>query len=111
MFFFLSFVIFLWGILFLTKVVEVVNADALVVKTEKGQIQKVFFSSFRPPKKTEDTSETTQTQVTERCNHIFSNSDAILVTVNGCVRVWFILPGMAHDSAHTVDFFQANIAA
>ena len=42
------------------KVVEVVNADALIVKTEKGQNQKIFFSSFRPPKKPEDTSETAQ---------------------------------------------------
>ena len=46
-----------------SKVVEVVNADALVIKTEKGQYQKVFFSSFRPPKKPEDASETSQVQL------------------------------------------------
>ncbi|XP_062586352.1 staphylococcal nuclease domain-containing protein 1-like [Saccostrea cucullata] len=34
------------------KVVEVVNGDALVVKTEKNQFKKVFLSSIRPPRNT-----------------------------------------------------------
>lgn len=32
------------------KVVEVVNGDALVVKTDKNQFKKVFLSSIRPPR-------------------------------------------------------------
>ena len=35
---------------FTAKVVEIVNADALVVKTPEGSFQKIFFSSLRPPK-------------------------------------------------------------
>ena len=35
------------------QVIEVANGDALVVKTDKGQYQKIFFSSLRPPKKDE----------------------------------------------------------
>uniref|UniRef100_A0A1X7UNN1 Staphylococcal nuclease domain-containing protein 1 n=2 Tax=Amphimedon queenslandica TaxID=400682 RepID=A0A1X7UNN1_AMPQE len=48
------------------KVVEVVNSDAVVLKTDKGQYQKVFFSSFRPPRKTEDSSEQQQGSKSER---------------------------------------------
>ena len=29
---------------------EVVNGDALVVKSTEGQYQKIFFSSLRPPR-------------------------------------------------------------
>ena len=32
------------------QVMEVVNGDALVVKTSEGQLQKIFFSSLRPPR-------------------------------------------------------------
>ena len=35
---------------FTAKVVEIVNADAMVVKTPEGSFQKIFFSSLRPPK-------------------------------------------------------------
>lgn len=34
----------------MVQVVEVVNGDALVVKTNKNQFEKVFFSSIRPPR-------------------------------------------------------------
>ena len=37
------------------KVVEVVNGDALVVKTPDSQFKKVFLSSIRPPRQTENT--------------------------------------------------------
>jgi len=33
-----------------SQVMEVVNGDALVVKTSEGQFQKIFFSSLRPPR-------------------------------------------------------------
>jgi len=35
---------------FTAKVVEIVNADALVVKTPEGSFQKIHFSSLRPPR-------------------------------------------------------------
>lgn len=34
----------------MVQVVEVVNGDALVVKTDKNQFKKVFLSSIRPPR-------------------------------------------------------------
>lgn len=34
----------------LFQVMEVVNGDALVVKTSEGQYQKIFFSSLRAPR-------------------------------------------------------------
>ena len=37
------------------QVVEVVNGDALVVKTPDSQFKKVFLSSIRPPRQTENT--------------------------------------------------------
>ena len=35
---------------FLIKVVEVVNADALVIRTADGVQKKIHFSSLRPPR-------------------------------------------------------------
>lgn len=35
---------------FVVQVVEVVNGDALVVKTDKNLFKKVFLSSIRPPR-------------------------------------------------------------
>jgi staphylococcal nuclease domain-containing protein 1 len=42
---------------FTGKVVEIVNSDALVIKTDKSQFQKIFFSSIRPPRKQEDSND------------------------------------------------------
>lgn len=39
------------------QVVEVVNADSLIIKTDKGDHEKVYLSSVRPPKKADDTYE------------------------------------------------------
>lgn len=39
------------------KVMEIVNADALVVKTDKNVFQKIHFSSLRPPRKSEESVE------------------------------------------------------
>ncbi|XP_065911934.1 staphylococcal nuclease domain-containing protein 1-like [Dysidea avara] len=48
---------------FIAKVMEVVNGDALVVKTSEGQSQKIFFSSLRPPRpKTDDSQDATVTE-------------------------------------------------
>jgi len=35
---------------FTGKVVEVVNGDAVMVKTQAGEVKKIFFSSLRPPR-------------------------------------------------------------
>ncbi|KAM7298323.1 staphylococcal nuclease domain-containing protein 1 [Ixodes scapularis] len=37
------------------KVVEVINADALVVRLEDGELRKIFLSSIRPPRRSEET--------------------------------------------------------
>lgn len=44
---------------FCVQVMEVVNGDALVVKTSDGQYQKIFFSSLRPPRPSKDDSHDT----------------------------------------------------
>ena len=36
---------------------EIVNADALVVKTDKNVFHKIHFSSLRPPRKSEESVE------------------------------------------------------
>ncbi|CAN7995271.1 unnamed protein product, partial [Ixodes pacificus] len=36
------------------KVVEVINADALVVRLEDGELRKIFLSSIRPPRRSEE---------------------------------------------------------
>ena len=68
----------------LLKVVEVVNSDAIVVKTDKGQYQKVFFSSFRPPRKTEDSTEQQQVKGMSKIfikSNEYSVHDLLLVHV------------------------------
>jgi staphylococcal nuclease domain-containing protein 1 len=46
---------------FTGKVVEVINADAVVIKKADGELKKVYLSSLRPPRKEkDDTSEGTQ---------------------------------------------------
>lgn len=51
---------------FSIQVVEVVNADALVVKTDKGTYQKIFFSSLRPPKRPEESTESVNLNASRR---------------------------------------------
>jgi endonuclease YncB( thermonuclease family) len=42
--------LFLYQISYTATVVEVVNGDALMVKTADGTVKKVFLASIRPPR-------------------------------------------------------------